>query len=92
VDQLALLLKGRRVQAVPTVIEQREVVIDTLEEFIPTSYRKARRRSMLDDVTEVNVGSLAPDFRLESNGGALVRLSEYRGRAHMVLYFMREFT
>jgi len=24
---------------------------------------------MLDDVTEVNVGSLAPDFRLESNGG-----------------------
>ena len=47
---------------------------------------------MLDDVTEVNVGSLAPDFRLESNGGTMVRLSEYRGRAHVVLYFMREFT
>ncbi len=47
---------------------------------------------MLDDTTEVKVGSLAPDFRLESNGGTIVRLSEYRGRAHVVLYFMREFT
>jgi peroxiredoxin len=47
---------------------------------------------MLDDMTEVNVGKLAPDFGLESNGGAIVRLSEYRGRAHVVLYFMREFT
>jgi peroxiredoxin len=47
---------------------------------------------MLDDVTEVNVGSLAPDFHLESTGGTMVRLSEYRGHAHVVLYFMREFT
>jgi peroxiredoxin len=47
---------------------------------------------MLDDVTDVNVGSLAPDFRLESNGGAIVHLSGYRGRAHVILYFMREFT
>jgi peroxiredoxin len=47
---------------------------------------------MLDDATEVNVGSLAPDFRLESNEGAIVRLSEYRGRTHVILYFMREFT
>ena len=47
---------------------------------------------MLDDVTEVTLGSLAPDFRLESYEGAIVRLSEYRGRAHVVLYFMREFT
>jgi peroxiredoxin len=47
---------------------------------------------MLDDATEVNIGSPAPDFRLESNEGVIVRLSEYRGRAHVVLYFMREFT
>ena len=47
---------------------------------------------MFDDATEVNVGSLAPDFGLESNEGIMVRLSEYRGRAHVVLYFMREFT
>jgi peroxiredoxin len=47
---------------------------------------------MKNDATEVSVGSPAPDFRLESNGGTMVRLSEYRGRAHVVLYFMREFT
>ena len=47
---------------------------------------------MADDATEVNVGSLAPDFSLESNGGTIIRLSEYRGRANVVLYFMREFT
>jgi hypothetical protein len=55
-------------------------------------YRKTRRSFMPDDVTDVNVGLLAPDFGLESDGGAIVRLSEYRGRAHVVLYFMREFT
>ena len=47
---------------------------------------------MGNDAQEVNVGSLAPDFGLESNGGTMIRLSEYRGRAHVVLYFMREFT
>ena len=47
---------------------------------------------MFDDVTEVNVGSLAPDFRLESNEGTMVRLSAYRGHEHVILYFMREFT
>jgi peroxiredoxin len=47
---------------------------------------------MFNDVTEVNVGSLAPDFGLESSGGTMVRLSEYRGHMHVVLYFMREFT
>jgi peroxiredoxin len=47
---------------------------------------------MENDAAEVTVGSLAPDFRLESSEGAFVRLSQYRGRAHVVLYFMREFT
>ena len=47
---------------------------------------------MPDDVADVNVGLLAPDFGLESDGGAIVRLSEFRGRAHVILYFMREFT
>jgi peroxiredoxin len=47
---------------------------------------------MRNDATEINVGSPAPDFRLESNGGTMVRLSEYRGSTHVVLYFMREFT
>ena len=39
-----LLLKGRRVQAVPTVIEEREVVIDTLEEFIKRLGPRTARR------------------------------------------------
>jgi peroxiredoxin len=47
---------------------------------------------MGDNAIEVNVGSPAPDFRLESDGGTMVLLSEYQGRAHVVLYFMREFT
>jgi len=47
---------------------------------------------MANDTTDINVGSPAPDFRLESHEGTFVRLSEYRGRSHVVLYFMREFT
>ncbi len=41
---VTLLLKGRRVQAIPTVIEQREAVIDTLEEFIKRLGSRAARR------------------------------------------------
>jgi hypothetical protein len=41
---VTLLLKGRRVQAVPTVIERREAVIDTLEEFIKRLGSRAARR------------------------------------------------
>lgn len=46
---------------------------------------------MGDNAIEATVGSPAPDFCLESDGGAMVRLSEYQGRANVVLYFMREF-
>ena len=42
--------------------------------------------------TEVRVGSLAPDFTLESDSGAQVALSDYRGRRNVLVYFMREFT
>ncbi len=42
--------------------------------------------------TDVVVGSLAPDFTLESNSGAQVALSDYRGRRNVLVYFMREFT
>jgi hypothetical protein len=41
---VTLLLKGRRVQAVPTVIEEHEAVIDTLEEFIRRLGPGAARR------------------------------------------------
>jgi F420H(2)-dependent quinone reductase len=41
---VTLLLKGRRMHAVPTVIEEREAVIDTLEEFIKRLGPRAARR------------------------------------------------
>jgi hypothetical protein len=41
---VTLLLKGHRVEAVPTVIEEREAVIDTLEEFIKRLGPRAARR------------------------------------------------
>jgi len=34
----------------------------------------------------------APDFALEDTRGNLVRLSDYRGRKHVVLVFTRGFT
>jgi len=46
---------------------------------------------MDDNTMEITIGSPAPDFYLESSAGTMVRLSEYQGRAHVVLYFMREF-
>ena len=47
---------------------------------------------MTDESTDVAVGSLAPDFALESDSGTQVALSDYRGRINVLVYFMREFT
>lgn len=47
---------------------------------------------MSTDAADVEVGSAAPDFSLESNRGDNVRLSDYQARSHVVLYFMREFS
>ena len=41
---VTLLLNGHRVQAIPTVIEQHEAVIDTLEEFIKRLGPRAAQR------------------------------------------------
>lgn len=46
---------------------------------------------MPDDGMEIKIGSVAPDFNLESSDGTVVHLSDYRNRKHVVLYFMREF-
>ena len=40
----------------------------------------------------VGLGVAGPDFSLEFNEGRQVRLSEFRGRSKVLLYFMREFT
>jgi len=34
----------------------------------------------------------APDFELESHTGERVRLSEFRGKRRVVLFFMRAYT
>src|SRR5262249_11032905 len=36
---------------------------------------------------QVGVGSVAPDFPLAAEDGATVRLSDYRGKSAVVLYF-----
>lgn len=47
---------------------------------------------MATETELVQVGSVAPDFSLESSTDTLVSLSSYRDRQNVVLYFMREFT
>lgn len=39
----------------------------------------------------IAVGSKAPDFRLPSIMGEDMRLSDFRGRRHVVLVFLRGF-
>src|SRR5688572_10400730 len=40
----------------------------------------------------IEAGAAAPDFSLESSEKSVIRLSDYRGQKHVVLYFMREFS
>ena len=47
---------------------------------------------MAPDVNEIGRGAEGPDFELESSGGHQIRLSDFRGRQGVLLYFMREFT
>ena len=41
------------------------------------------------DLARVAVGSLAPDFTLESKDGGTVTLSDFHGRKNVVLVFYR---
>jgi len=41
--------------------------------------------------TELNEGSPAPDFELVVSGGQTVRLADYKGKSHVVLFFVREY-
>jgi putative peptide zinc metalloprotease protein len=41
---------------------------------------------------ELMIGSLAPDFELESVQGATIRLGDYRGESHVLIWFSRGFT
>ena len=41
---------------------------------------------------EIEPGAEGPDFELDSNSGSKVRLSDFRSRHNVLVYFMREFT
>ncbi len=47
---------------------------------------------MADEVDEIELGAEGPDFELDSNTGSKVRLSDFRSRHSVLVYFMREFT
>ncbi len=40
---------------------------------------------------ELTVGSRAPDFRLASSQGGEAGSADYLGKAHVVLFFVREY-
>jgi hypothetical protein len=71
---VTLLLKGCRVQAVPTVIEEREAVSDALEEFIKRLGPRAARHLPIglprdgeptrDDLRNVPQGIALIHFRI----------------------------
>jgi peroxiredoxin len=39
----------------------------------------------------IDVGSKAPDFRLEASTGEQIALSDYRDKSSLVLFFVREY-
>ncbi|NOH00555.1 MAG: redoxin domain-containing protein [Chloroflexi bacterium] len=41
--------------------------------------------------TDLAVGSPAPDFSLTANDGRQIGLAEYKGKSHVVLFFVREY-
>jgi peroxiredoxin len=40
---------------------------------------------------DLEVGSPAPEFNLTANDGRHVGLAEYKGKSHVVLFFVREY-
>jgi len=46
---------------------------------------------MTDQKNDMVTGSLAPDFRLPASTGGEIGLSDYRDKAKVVLFFVREY-
>lgn len=40
---------------------------------------------------KLDAGSVAPDFRLTASSVEEIGLGDYRGRSHVVLFFVREY-
>lgn len=45
----------------------------------------------MSDSTILEAGMAAPDFTLTSAAGEPVTLSSFRGKKHILIFFMREF-
>jgi peroxiredoxin len=43
------------------------------------------------EITPVDVGMAAPDFRLPSSAGGEIGLAAYQGRMQVALFFVREY-
>lgn len=47
---------------------------------------------MSTDSIEAKIGSLAPDFSLPATNGQKISLTDFRGRANVIVFFIREYT
>jgi len=47
---------------------------------------------MTDQIIELAAGSRAPEFRLAASTGGEVGLADYRDKANVILFFVREYT
>lgn len=47
---------------------------------------------MTVDSIEAKIGSLAPDFSLTATNGRKISLTDFRGRANVIVFFIREYT
>ncbi len=43
-------------------------------------------------IDELAIGSPAPDFKLSASSGNEVALTDYRGKANVILFFVREYS
>jgi peroxiredoxin len=46
---------------------------------------------MADQTPELAAGSLAPEFRLPASTGGEIGLADYRAKANLILFFIREY-
>jgi peroxiredoxin len=44
-----------------------------------------------NDFQDLEVGSVAPDFRLPASTGGEIELSDYREKSNVILFFVREY-
>jgi peroxiredoxin len=43
------------------------------------------------DLPDEKSGSIAPDFQLPASDGREIRLSDFQGKNHVILFFVREY-